>query len=369
MNVQPKKLTVTYNHQVVGYLADIDHGKIAFQYADSWIQNGFSISPFSLPLSHQIYISTSPHFRGLFGVFHHSLPGGWGGLLARRKLALKGIQYDNLSPLSQLALLSEEGLGGLQYEPTQNETSQRKAVDLDVLANEIKQLVNHSITNLDLEQLFLLGGSSGGARPKVHLRINDAEWIVKFPSSFDPEDIGRSEFLSNQLAKQSGIRISDVQLFMSKRNQGYFGSKRFDRQDGQRIHMISLSALLETTHAIPNLDYLHLFQVIQKISLDQEDLYEAYRRMCFNVLHKNRDDHGNNHAFLYDEFQKGYRLSPAFDLTKTASKPEHEMTVLGEGKPQIKDLIKIAEEMRLSKPKCDAILMQVIETLTNANDS
>lgn len=86
-----------------------------------------------------------------------------------------------------------------------------------------------------------------------------------------------------------------------KKYGGFFGAKRFDRDGTNRIHMISLSSMLETSHRIPNLDYSHLFQVVQKICMDQSDMYEVFRRMAFNVFYGNKDDHGKNFAFLYDE--------------------------------------------------------------------
>ena len=124
--------------------------------------------------------------------------------------------------------------------------------------------------------------------------------------------------------------------------------------------MISLSALLETTHKIPNLDYTHLFQVIQIISAKpKEDLYEAFRRMCFNVFYKNKDDHGKNFAFIYDETLMGYVLSPAYDLTRVSEKFEHEMTVNGNGNPTREDLLYIAKKFGLSISKCKSIINDI----------
>jgi serine/threonine-protein kinase HipA len=359
MDIHVKKLTVKYNQKIVGYLFESDQNRIAFQYDDTWIQNGFSISPFSLPLSNDIYISKSNHFDGLYGVFNDSLPDGWGELLVRKMLSKKGINFDRISPLTRLTLISHNGLGGLSYEPTQNEHESSLVFELDHIAQEVKKILEESNGDVDLDQLYQYGGSSGGARPKAHLFMENAEWIVKFPSSLDPKNIGELEYLTNTLAKNSGIQVNEFKLFPSKLYQGYFGAKRFDRQNEKRIHTISLSALLETTHRIPNLDYMHLFQVIKRICVNQDDLYEAYRRMCFNVLYHNKDDHGKNHAFIYDEKQKGYGLSPAYDMTRTDNKLEHEMTVLGEGKPQEEDLIRIGVEMKLSKQKYTNILNDV----------
>jgi len=114
---------------------------------------------------------------------------------------------------------------------------------------------------------------------------------------------------------------------------------------------------------IPNLDYKHLFQVIQSICKDNNDLYEAYGRMCFNVLYGNKDDHGKNFAFLYDESIKGYRLSPFYDITQTNDKLEHEMTVNGVGNPQEKDLLEIAKALGLSKQRCSLIISKIKNVL------
>lgn len=207
-----------------------------------------------------------------------------------------------------------------------------------------------------MDRVFAYGGSSGGARPKAHLKIDNEEWIVKFPSLLDSKNIGRLEYIANELAEAAGINVNEHKWFPSKLCDGYFGAKRFDRVSNKRIHMVSLSALLETTHRIPNLDYAHLFQVIQKICINKDDIYEAYRRMCFNVLYQNKDDYGKNFAIIYDESVKGYKLSPAFDITKTLDKVEHEMTILGEEKPSRDDLLLFAKEMKLSPSKCWAII-------------
>lgn len=123
--------------------------------------------------------------------------------------------------------------------------------------------------------------------------------------------------------------------------------------------MISLASLLETTHRVPNLDYLHLFQVIQQICVDKDDLYDAFKRMCFNVFVKNKDDHGKNFAFLFDEKLKGYKLSPAYDLTSTPNKAEHEMTINGNGLPTEKDLLEVAKIIKLSLKECEKIVKKI----------
>jgi len=344
------KIKVLYNKKVVGHLGVLSDNSIGFQYDEIWQKEGFSISPISLPLSNEVYISKSEYFEGLFGVFYDSLPDGWGEYVIRRRLAKDGINYDKLSPLTKLSLVNDNGLGGLNYIPSSKYVDESYSnIDLDDYAKQIKELLNDK--DIDLDELYKLGGSSGGARPKAHIK----NWIVKFPTSYDPQNIGEQEFEANNLAQKCGIELPQYKLFESKECSGYFGSKRFDRNGKKRVHMISLAALLETTHRIPNMDYIHLFKVIKMICHD-EDLYEAYRRMCFNVLYGNKDDHSKNFSFIYDENIRHYRLSPAYDITKTPGKLEHEMTVKGQGKPTEKDLTEVAKVMKLSKIKCDEIL-------------
>lgn len=352
-----KKLNVLYNGVIVGYLAEVENGKIGFQYDDGWCKSGFSISPFSLPISDKIYYSSKPLFGGLFGVFNDSLPDGWGELLVKRMLAKKGINYDRLSSLTKLALVSGNGLGGLTYEPTLAEKGEVGSYDLDVLCADVQKIFDDEAReDADLDAVFLLGGSSGGARPKAHISVNGEEWIVKFPCRMDPPNIGAEEFEANRLAHDCKIHTNEFAMFPSKRCKGYFGTKRFDRCGNKRIHMISLSAILETTHRVPNLDYLHLFQVVQNICVDKTDLYETFRRMAFNVFYGNKDDHGKNFSFLFDEELNGYKVSPAYDLTRTLQKPEHEMTVNGNGNPTEADLMQVAQIMKLNKKRCEQIL-------------
>ena len=354
-----KKLTVKYNGETVGYLADLDDG-IAFQYDEKWVKNGFSISPLSLPLSNKIYRSSKATFGGLYGVFHDSLPDGWGELLVRRMLAKQGMNADRLSPLTKLTLISGSGLGALTYEPTQIADDETDNFDLDFIASEAEKILDDETDNVNLDEIYRLGGSSGGARPKAHVKIDGESWIIKFPCNYDPKNIGERELQANKLARVCGINVSEFKLYPSKLCSGYFGTKRFDRQGEKRVHMISLASLLETTHKVPNLDYMHFFQVVKEICIDKDDLYEAYRRMCFNVLYGNRDDHGKNFAFLYNEQKGGYEISPAYDITPTLNKPEHEMTVLGNGQPTEEDLLKIAKEIKLSLKDCKEII-QIIK--------
>jgi len=359
------ELVVKYNDVVVGYLKELKDNRIAFQYSTNWIENGFSISPFSLPLNDNVFISKSKHFYGLFGVFYDSLPDGWGELLFRRMLIKHNINIDKISPLTRLSFVNSSSLGGLKYYPVNNIENKEDNYDLDNLYIESSRIFkDESIENLDY--IYLYGGSSGGARPKVHINYEKEKWIVKFPCSYDPIEAGQEEYLVNKLAKECDINVNEFKLFNSKTNKGYFGVKRFDRKNNKDIHMISLSSLLETTHRIPNLDYSYLFQVIKYICNDESELYEAFKRMCFNVLIGNKDDHGKNFSFLYDEERKTYVLSPFYDITITPYKIEHEMTANGSGNPTKKDLFEIASKNDLDLTVCEKIYNKISKIIKNS---
>ncbi|MCQ2104483.1 MAG: type II toxin-antitoxin system HipA family toxin [Fibrobacter sp.] len=353
-----KKLTVKYNGRVVGYLADLS-GEIGFQYDEGWLKDGFALSPFSLPLTNKVFVNHKKTFNGLYGVFADSLPDGWGELLFRRMLARQGFNADRVSPLTRLALVNDYGMGGLQYEPSFSEMSTPERFDLDMLAAEADKIWNDEMENVNLDEVYRLGGSSGGARPKAHIKVGEDCWIVKFPCSYDSRNAGKKEFEANKLARDAGINVNEFKLFPSKKYGGFFGAKRFDRDGTNRVHMVSLSSMLETSHRIPNLDYCHLFQVVQKICIDQSDMYEVFRRMAFNVFYGNKDDHGKNFAFLYDESARSYKLSPAYDITKTVDKAEHEMTVNGNGNPSEDDMLAVADCCGLQKAACTKILESV----------
>lgn len=352
-------VTVMYNGEVVGYLKEIENERIAFQYDEEWINTGFSISPFSLPLSNKIYISKYDPFNGIYGVFYDSLPDGWGEYLVNKMLVKNGINPIKVSQLTRLTLVDKEGLGGLNYVPSSSKDVSLEGKNYDDLYTLCKEILEDK-ENINFDRIFQHGGSSGGTRPKVNVKINNESWIVKFPSRYDSKNIGLEEYKANDIARQCGIDVAEFKLFHSNLTSGYFATKRFDRIGNKRIHTISLSSLLETTYDIPNLDYMYLFQVINRISANKEyDLYQAFKRMCFNVFSYNKDDHGKNFSFIYDEKFKGYVLSPAYDLTILKNKTEHEMTINGNGNPSISDLLFVAQSFKLSEKKCLEIINDI----------
>lgn len=343
-----KSLGVFYNNIKVGTLALLPNNLAAFEYDDKWLVGGFAVSPFSLPLIKKVFIPKIDPFEGLFGVFSDSLPDGWGKLLVDRMLTGKGINPREINILNRLAIVGDSGMGALSYRPEHKFILQEDEKDYDKLALACKELLETNFSS-DLDKLFMLGGSSGGARPKILTEIDGEEWIIKFPSSYDVKDIGEIEYLYSLCAKKCGIEMPETKLFSSKISKGYFGIKRFDRNEKnkRRIHMISVSALLETSHRLPNLDYDILMKLTLKLTNSFEEVEKMFRLMCFNVFAHNRDDHSKNFSFIYDEELKKWKLSPAYDLTFSYSiGGEHATTVNGNGRnPDMKDILKVAENI------------------------
>ena len=365
-----KSLQVFYNEKKVGTLALMKNNIVAFEYDSNWITNGFSINPFSLPLKKQVFIPRIDPFDGLYGVFSDSLPDGWGRLLVDRMLNSQNINPREISQIDRLAIVGETGMGALSYKPEYNLLEDKDyQEDYDNLALSCKKILNteHSA---DLDNLFRLGGSSGGARPKILTKIDNEDWIIKFPSSLDDNNIGELEYLYSVCAKKCKIDIPETKLFPSKISSGYFGIKRFDRKKLstrviRKLHMISVSGLLETSHRIPNLDYNDLMQLTLNLTKSFEEVEKLFRLMCFNVFSHNRDDHSKNFSFIYNEDLNKWELSPAYDLTYSYSiNGEHATTINGNGvNPGLNDILKVAEKIGLDKKKAEKIAIEVRETV------
>lgn len=360
-----KSLEVFYNDKKVGTLGILPNTLVAFEYDENWLQKGFSISPLSLPLIKKVFLPKIDPFDGLLGVFSDSLPDGWGRLLVDRMLNSQNISPRKISSLNRLAIVGESGMGALSYKPEHKFPSIENENDFDRLAAACKELLETNYSE-ELDKLFLLGGSSGGARPKILTMIDNEEWIIKFPSSFDSKDIGKIEYDYSLCAKKCGISMPETKLFPSKTSAGYFGVKRFDRQknlsgETKKIHMISVSALLETSHRLPNLDYNILMKLTLRLTDSFEEVEKMYRLMCFNVFAHNRDDHSKNFSFIYNEDLRKWFLSPAYDLTYSYSiNGEHATTVNGNGRnPNIKDILETAKNIGLNYDKAKKIAEEI----------
>ena len=189
--MQNKLLNVFYRGRLVGRLAETPEKLLAFEYDAEWLRDGFSISPFKLPLEKRVFIAQRDPFTGNFGVFNDSLPDGWGRLLIDRMLKRKHIDPSMVSILDRLAIVGSSGMGALEYKPEEQLVGSMKISELDILAREAEAILNDEYDNVNLEELVKVGGSSIGVRPKVLLNIEGKDWIIKFPASMDSKDIGK----------------------------------------------------------------------------------------------------------------------------------------------------------------------------------
>ena len=369
-----RMLEVFYHNRNVGVLAETPDKRVAFQYSTDWLADGFSISPISLPLKREVFIPKENSrylFRGLFGVFADSLPDSWGELLLDRYLASLGIDVNEISILDRLAYVGESGMGALEYRPAKKTEFNIDSLNLnyDRIAEECQKVL--SSKNIDeFDTLYALGGCSGGTRPKVLVKENDREWIVKFPAHNDPLNSGKREYDYSVCAKKCGISMSETRLIESKICEGYFKTARFDRAESKKIMTITIAGLLETDFRSPSCDYSTYFKLVRLLSKENiEDIEQMFRVMCFNVLAHNRDDHTKNFSFIYTE-DKGWRLAPAYDLTYSDTYfGENTTSVNGKGKDITDDdLIETGSAAGLSKERCIEILDLIRKETLSLND-
>lgn len=368
-------LKVCLGKNLVGTLARMSDGRVAFQYDGEWLRSGFSLNPYSLPLEPTVFVPEWQPFDGLFGVFHDSLPDGWGALLLDRMLRQEGLDPGEVDQLDRLAIVGSLGRGALTYHPQSNFELAQEPKDLDELAELSRQILADQKVS-DLDAVYAAGGSSGGACPKVNIVDGQGSWIVKFPSSLDPLGIGRQEYEYALAAEACGIEVPEVRLIPSKLCEGYFATRRFDiADDGKRRHMLTASAIVEVSHRIPALDYENLFQISLFLSGGQDEAQRIFSLMCFNVFAHNRDDHSNNFTWLCDD--SVWRLSPAYDLTYSEGMGHvHATSVLGKRLPKKEDLLALARRVglpprwvRKSVNEIELVCHDLLERISRASKS
>jgi len=357
--MKENKVDVFLDDRHVGTLAETPNHLVAFACSDEWLKDGFDISPFSLPVAKKVYLPSTTVFSGLWGAFADSLPDTWGQLLVDRMLKKHGHAPETISTLERLAVVGASGMGALTYRPAWNMTFETELGDLDKLAAQCRQLLNHEEAE-DIDRLFHLGGSSVGARPKVMTE----EWIIKLPASNDMKSVGQMEKAYMDCAADCGIRVPESRMLPSKECDGYFAVKRFDRRNGVREHVLTAAAILEADWRTAALDYHTLMKLTKILSRNNEDdLMQMFRRMCFNVYAHNRDDHAKNFSWIYDFQYDCWHPSPAYDLTWSSTYfGEHTTTVDGNGRdPGEAELLAVGKKAGISLRTCKQIIQEIRE--------
>lgn len=351
------KLSVIYDDVVVGSLVmDETNKRICFQYDKGWLRNGFSISPISLPLKDTLFIANPYPFNGNFGVFEDSLPDGYGRYLLDKILKNKGYDFLKLKPIEWLSIVGSSGMGALRFVPESISFEQNNNYCLDELQKMALDTLNEK-NERDYNTLYIKSGNSGGCRPKVLWKHNNEDWLVKFRHTYDPVDIGKQELLYNQVANEIGISVPEFVLLDDK----YFATKRFDIENGKKIHCVTVAGILETSINPPILDYKNILSLTGYLTQDSKDVEEMYRRMVFNVLAENKDDHAKNFSFLYKNNK--WVLSPAYDLTKCKEgyNGQHATSVNNNGLPDIDDLMEIRNIVKINEYTAKNIIQKVFD--------
>ena len=356
---------------------------IYFKYYTDFITKGIEISPLKLKLNTGINKADAIPFDGLFGVFADSLPDGWGKLLLDRALTAKGIDISNMTMLDRLAFVGSKGMGALIYKPEIDDGIHKQfEFELDNIAKATHQIISGTSIEI-LDELYILGGSSGGARPKIlvgynpktqhiigaekDLPSNYEHWIIKFPSSSDKADIANIEYAYYKMAIDAGIEMSACKLFKGKSGQEYFGTKRFDRIGNNRLHMLSAAGMMHDNFRLSNLDYGNVMDCAFLLERDVRAYEKVLRIAAFNVFAHNRDDHSKNISFLMDENGK-WKVSPAYDLTFSSSgHGMHSTMINGESaNPTKQHLMELANYFKIKN--ASAIIDQVQEVIYNWKD-
>ncbi len=349
-------IKVFSEEKYVGRIALSPENLCMFEYDAEFLLDGFSISPFYLPLRSGLFTARREPFNGLFGVFNDSLPDGWGNLLIDRYLLTKGIKPQSLSVLDRLSIIGSSGMGALRYAPDRHIEADREINDINILAAEVNKVLSEVDYNVPLDVLAEMGGSPGGARPKVLISFKGNPWMVKFPSAFDQDNIGRIEYKYSLVAKRCGIEMPETELLEGK----YFGVRRFDRDGDRRIHIHSASGLLYASHRFPSLDYIDLLKATLALTKNMEEAYKLFRIMAFNVFTGNKDDHSKNFSFIYKSGR--WLLSSAYDLVSGFGfNDNHSTTIAGKGNPGVEDIFNVAKETGLEMKKAKHIFDEVYE--------
>lgn len=356
-----KLIEVVCGNCVVGRLALTPEELCAFEYSAEWLNAGFSISPFELPLRNEVFIAKPRPFEGGFGVFDDCLPDGWGLLVLDRYLQQNGVNPHALSLLDRLALVGSTGRGALEFRPDKSVVSKQEYADFERLALEAEQILDsEDYTGEGIEEFQYRGGSPGGARPKIFTRFDGKEWLVKFRAKRDLKRIGVEEYNYSLLARKCGVEMPETHLFEGK----YFGVERFDRIQNGKLHVVSVAGLIGADYRLPSIDYTHIFRVCAALTHSVAEMWKVYRLMVFNYLISNKDDHAKNFAFIYRDGD--WHFAPAYDLLPSDGINGFRTTSINDNiEPSEDDIIAVAVNAGLDRKEATGIL----EEMTNLVNS
>jgi serine/threonine-protein kinase HipA len=394
--VNPNAVEVRIWGQRVGAVAfDDQTSSYAFSYASSWMKAGVELSPLHMPLRAGQRPFVFPGlarltYSGLPGMLADALPDHWGNRIVDAYLQSKGIPKASINVLDRLSYAGMRGMGALEFRPTMgSRKGLGTGIDLQDLVEEARlvlegHLTDQVLTKKALAQLIDVGASAGGARAKAVVAWNETtgalrsgqfdvppgfeHWLLKFDGMGKDtelggtENYGRLEYAYHLMAKAAGIRMSRCRL-LEENGRAHFMTLRFDRDGNQKHHVQTLCGLdhLDFRQAGTH-DYGQAFMVLDKLGLGSEAREELFRRMAFNVMARNCDDHTKNIGFLLKQVGS-WSLAPAYDVIfahnpQGAWTAQHQMGVNGRYDGiRREDFLLHAERFRVRKP--EALLADV----------
>jgi len=365
-----KRLKVLWwDGSTIGHL--VQRGPLYFAYDPEWIARGLNLSPISLPFSDVAY-NGAKGLEGLPGFLADCLPDAWGCRVARAEFAKK--KWGEPTAMSLLAWRGKRGLGAVFFEPPmENGNPPLEKINAAALAKGALEIERGE--PCEILPLLARGGTAGGAMPKaLVLLYSDGSLRVGEPA----EDGGlpgilkldlsagsaaaRCEQAITQMARSAGVRVAETRLIEESPGspRAHLFVRRFDLVEGdalRRVHFHSASGLLHKT--ADALDYRDLFRLAIQLHTPLKDIREVARRMIFNVLASNLDDHGKNHAIQLDEVTRTWSLTPAYDLTFSPGMLQRGMTISGEVWPSGKAMEALCLEAGLTAVEYNEILEAV----------
>jgi serine/threonine-protein kinase HipA len=379
----------------------------AFQYDPAFLASGIELSPISMPLSGRVYQFPSlpqVSFHGLPGLLADSLPDRFGNALIDAWLATQGRRPENFNAIERLCYIGVRGMGALEFAPAKGPPLRRSA---EVQVDELVELASQVLTHRDslqlsfapgrrddgLQELLRVGTSAGGARAKAIIAWNrDTNEVrsgqVKAPAGFDywllkfdgvsankdkeledPKGYTVIEYAYALMAVDARIEVTESRL-LEEGGRRHFMTRRFDRlSDGGKLHMQSLAALAHFDfNSAGAYSYEQAFDVIKRLGLSMRAREQQFRRMIFNVVARNQDDHVKNIAFLMDK-AGAWSLSPAFDVTYAYNPTglwtnRHQMTLNGKTDDFTReDFEAVAQAAGLKRGAAEATLTEVMDTV------
>jgi serine/threonine-protein kinase HipA len=378
-------------------------GYATFQFAPEFVTSGIQVSPVTMPLRRQSYeFPDLPRrtFHGLPGMLADSLPDRFGSALVDAWLATQGRSPGSFSAIERLCYTGSRGMGALEYAPALGPKPRRSArINVDALVKLASEVLTHHrgvgghlagrASGKALADILTVGTSAGGARAKAVIawnrRTNEVKsgqlpagpgftyWLLKFDGVAgnkdreldDPQGYGAIEYAYALMAKAAGITMTECRL-LEEHGRRHFMTRRFDRLDnGSKLHMQSLGALGHFDYNQAGAyAYEQAFLTIRRLGLPMAATEEQFRRMLFNVVARNQDDHVKNIAFLMNKAGE-WSLAPAFDVTYSYNPSgewtgTHQMTINGKRDAFLKaDIRASAKSAGLKQGRSDALLEEV----------